>query len=159
MPKKLSLTGQRFGRLTVLGEVARRSCGHIKWLCECDCGGVSEVSGSSLLQNIAKSCGCLRVEKSVLNLVEYHKKDIFKGTAMHHIDNPKSRSNTISGKIGVTWYRRESKWVARLMIRGKSIFLGYYDNFSDAIKARKNAEEEYFQPIIDQYNAEAVSAG
>lgn len=55
---KLDLTGRRFGRLKVLFY-----SGHIgvdrQWKCKCDCGNVTDVRTSVLLQGKTKSCGCL----------------------------------------------------------------------------------------------------
>ena len=47
MGKKRDLTGQRFGRLTVLKE-AGKNCGHITWLCRCDCGNEIVAKGIHL---------------------------------------------------------------------------------------------------------------
>lgn len=55
------ITGQRFGRLTVLEFVERR--GRFPyWKCVCDCGNVVLRSGYSMLQGNTKSCGCLARE-------------------------------------------------------------------------------------------------
>lgn len=53
------LTGQRFGRLTVLnyaGSQRNRST----WLCECDCGNNVIVNQMELVRGDTLSCGCLR---------------------------------------------------------------------------------------------------
>lgn len=57
------LTGQRFGRLTVLELTqARCSNGGAVWACRCDCGEVSQVPAGNLRQGRTVSCGCLRRE-------------------------------------------------------------------------------------------------
>lgn len=61
MGKFIDLTGQRFGRLTVL-ERAQNIEKETAWLCQCDCGKEHIVLGKSLRQGKAKSCGCLRDE-------------------------------------------------------------------------------------------------
>lgn len=50
--------------------------------------------------------------------------------------------NNTTGVTGV--YYRNNKWYSLIMINGKSINLGRFDNFNDAVKARKEAEKEYF---------------
>lgn len=57
------LTGQRFGRLTVL-ELTQTRCsnGGAIWACRCDCGEVSQVPAGNLRQGRTVSCGCLRRE-------------------------------------------------------------------------------------------------
>jgi hypothetical protein len=54
----INLTGQKFGRLTVLEDVGRKH-NHILWKCLCDCGNMVEVIGSHLRCGNTKSCGCL----------------------------------------------------------------------------------------------------
>ena len=54
-----------------------------------------------------------------------------------------TKRNT-SGTVGVCWNKRISKWIARISINKKEIWLGYFDNIDDAISARKHAEKEYF---------------
>ena len=61
MGKLIDLTGQRFGRLTVL-ERAQNIGKDVAWLCQCDCGKQSAVLGNSLKRGLSKSCGCLRDE-------------------------------------------------------------------------------------------------
>ncbi len=51
-------TGNRYGRLTVIGWLGER-----KWLCECDCGEIREILGANLRAGKQKSCGCLRTER------------------------------------------------------------------------------------------------
>ena len=61
----IDLTGQRFGRLTVLEKVnyndTPQRC-EAKWRCKCDCGNIIEVRGTSLRKGTTKSCGCLHNE-------------------------------------------------------------------------------------------------
>lgn len=39
MGKKIDLTGQKFGRLTVLYEYPKRNnSGGVQWVCQCECG-------------------------------------------------------------------------------------------------------------------------
>ena len=63
MPKKIDLTGQVFGRLTVLGEENPRTTKELKWLCRCECGKLKAIRGYDLRHNKTLSCGCLRNER------------------------------------------------------------------------------------------------
>ena len=54
------LTGQKFGRLTVISRVSSNQTGHSRWLCQCDCGNKKIVLAQCLVQKCTKSCGCLR---------------------------------------------------------------------------------------------------
>ena len=62
MPEKIDLTGQPFGRYTVIRECGRKN-GHVAWLCRCECGVEKVVSGNHLRKGAVLSCGCLRDEK------------------------------------------------------------------------------------------------
>lgn len=62
MGKFIDLTGQRFGRLTVVKRVANTKQNTAQWLCLCDCGSKSIVPSSSLVRGLTKSCGCLKKE-------------------------------------------------------------------------------------------------
>ena len=61
------LTGQRFGRWTVLGRGEDKVCGNRKfraYTCVCDCGTVRDVTETSLLGGKSISCGCFRKERA-----------------------------------------------------------------------------------------------
>lgn len=60
--KFIDLTGQKFGRLTVLKRVENKGTS-IYWLCKCDCGNEKIIRGDSLKQGLTNSCGCLQKRK------------------------------------------------------------------------------------------------
>jgi len=56
------LTGERFGRWTVMGRGEARD-GKLFWRCRCDCGWeYGMVSTYALKSGLSRSCGCLRRE-------------------------------------------------------------------------------------------------
>ena len=59
--------------------------------------------------------------------------------------NRKLNKNNTSGVTGVYWATREQKWRASIRVNYKRIELGDYDDFDDAVKARKDAEKIYFK--------------
>lgn len=59
--KVKDLTGQRFGRLTVIERVENHGT-EVAWKCQCDCGNTTKVSGHNLLRGATRSCGCLHKE-------------------------------------------------------------------------------------------------
>lgn len=74
MGKLIDLTGQRFGRLTVLEyagpyNAADGLCSAV-WHCRCDCGEEVDVVGRNLRQGLTRSCGCLRSEKARANIAK-----------------------------------------------------------------------------------------
>lgn len=72
MPKILDLTGQTFGRLTVL-----RQDGVLKkqraWLCRCECGNEVSRPGFYLRSGDTTSCGCrLKEQQQIGSLTHGH---------------------------------------------------------------------------------------
>lgn len=65
MSKFVDLTGQRFGRLTVVSRAENDKRGSARWLCMCDCGKTCIVLASNLMKGHTKSCGCLNLESTV----------------------------------------------------------------------------------------------
>lgn len=55
MTKLRDLTGQRFGRLTVISY-----SGGSKWRCRCDCGSETTVLSGNLTSGHTTSCGCAK---------------------------------------------------------------------------------------------------
>lgn len=60
------LTGQRFGRYTVLSYAGKDKYRNSKWLCRCDCGNERVVFAIALKSNDTVSCGCYHRENSSL---------------------------------------------------------------------------------------------
>ena len=56
------LTGQRFGRLTVLHRVENDKSGKARWSCQCDCGNTMTENSGNLNSKHSVSCGCFRNE-------------------------------------------------------------------------------------------------
>lgn len=77
------ITGQKFGKLTVIGykiENAKTYC-----YCQCECGGKTWVAKNNLINGHTQSCGCisgsigeLNIQKILLeNNIEFYKEFIF----------------------------------------------------------------------------------
>lgn len=73
MGKLIDLTGQRFGRLLVIGRAENPVGRKTKWICQCDCGKRTTVEAANLKSGRQKSCGCLRNEKSLIRIATYNK--------------------------------------------------------------------------------------
>lgn len=56
MPAPIDLTGQSFGRWTVLRR-AESLGGHVRWLCECSCGATRPIPSDDLRRGRTKDCG------------------------------------------------------------------------------------------------------
>lgn len=63
--------------------------------------------------------------------------------------NKRMNKNNTSGCKGVSFYKRDDRWVARLSINGvKNPVLGYFKTKEEAIEVRKKAEQEYRSTIL-----------
>lgn len=106
MGKFKDLTGQTFGRLTVLERTGIAKNRNIKWLCVCICGNQKEIVSSSLISSITLSCGCLQKERtSKQNKTHGESKqrfyNIWKRMNVRCL-NPKSEAYKYYGARGIT---------------------------------------------------------
>lgn len=58
--------------------------------------------------------------------------------------NARPRSDNKSGHRGVSWRKDTGKWHARIMVSGRVILLGNYDDLDEAVAARQAAERQHF---------------
>lgn len=78
MPNFIDLTGQRFGRLTVV----KRAPDHFTksgsritmWHCACDCGEEKNVTANALRKGVTISCGCYAREINSIRTSERNRK-------------------------------------------------------------------------------------
>jgi len=57
------MTGQRFGRLTVMKRLPNLPNARVtNWECLCDCGGSTNTQRPNLISGHTKSCGCIALE-------------------------------------------------------------------------------------------------
>lgn len=60
------LTGQKFGRLTVIEKAENDKYNNVRYLCKCECDGKEIiVNGSSLRSGNTKSCGCIKIKNLI----------------------------------------------------------------------------------------------
>lgn len=78
MPKKIDLTGHKYGRLTVINEAPtyymKSGDSKVMWNCICDCGNTVAVSAGNLRSGTTNSCGCYQKEKAGSALSKMRKK-------------------------------------------------------------------------------------
>lgn len=82
------LTGQVFGKLTVLGRDWENNTNGPRWICQCECGNRKTVLGHHLKRHLTQSCGCINysigeqniitiLTKNHINFIkEYHPADL-----------------------------------------------------------------------------------
>ena len=93
---KIDLTGQRFNKLTVIGEAGRAKNGSIIWACRCDCGTITSVRTTSLRNGATKSCGC------------FQKAQVKKSNLTHGMTQQKVNENRIP-RIYRTWANMKTR--------------------------------------------------
>lgn len=80
MGKLEDLTGQKFGRLTVIGRgedyIAPSGKRRPRWLCQCECGGTALTQAPALKSGKATSCGCFQREHARRVVTGNHEKRI-----------------------------------------------------------------------------------
>ena len=140
------LTGKKFNKLTVIKKAQDKP---VKWLCQCDCGNTITVDTARLKSGAVKSCGCLKTvkfAKAEIDKFEFH------GTNIKQISpERKINKNNKSGTTGVYFHKGTGKYTAVLTLQKKAINLGYFNSKEEAITARKEAEEKYFKPVIENF--------
>lgn len=66
--------------------------------------------------------------------------------------------NNTSGIRGVYQNKRSQKWVAQITFKGRTYYLGSFENKEDAAKARQRGEEMY-EDFLAWYYAEHPAGG
>lgn len=128
--------GEIFGLLKVV-DTKIGDNGKTQYICICECGNTITLSGSHLVKRY--SCGCMSKD--------YIPNTDVKAESFTHFGK-KTKRNT-SGYVGVSWKTDKQKWQARIYFNGKYKHLGYFDKKEDAIKARKEAENDLYSKYSD----------
>lgn len=159
----MNLIGQKFGRLLVIANSNRK--GYV--VCQCDCGNIHEVSTRNLTRSKKStiSCGCYRREvasntgKNTIRRNSAERIAINKkyGTNVGIVLNSNPHSNNSSGHKGVYYVPKRGVYHASIMLHNQRYFLGNFKHLDDAIKARKEAEERLFAPIIEAVRMEEIA--
>lgn len=146
------MVGKKVGKLTII-DFAYQQGKRKYFKCQCECGNIVVVERDSLIENRTKSCGCIRKKKSKESLKnkisEFKKSNYVDNTSLSQIKA--NFKNNTSGCKGVCWDKNNLNWRAYIYFQNKRYNLGSYKDINLAIKARKDAEEKYFKPILEKY--------
>lgn len=148
--KRNDLTGQRRGRLTVLERSDRYGDrGNRRtqlWKCRCDCGAITYKATDVLTNPKMSMCqDCA----AIYSITKAREKAGFEGgTQISRIRDVKSASDNASGVRGVYLDTKTGRYRARLKFQGKLYNLGSYACLEDAVKARRQGEEEIYGKFL-----------
>jgi hypothetical protein len=79
-----------------------------------------------------------------LNKLNNQRHNLRECTQSQNAANSKLYSNSSCGLKGVTFNKYNGKWMARILVNGQRIHLGYFPDPIIAHKAYKDASERYF---------------
>ncbi|MGL6219188.1 MAG: hypothetical protein ACRC36_14215 [Lacrimispora sphenoides] len=154
------LSGKKIGMLKVI-KMVRKDGKDTYWECMCDCGKKTVVTAGNLKSGHTKSCGCLhknvcrqKIQRDMLNEKSRMKMidtvGLIDGTMIAMLNDKPPLTNK-SGVRGVFWDSSREKWGAVIKFKGKQYYLGRYEKKEDAIRARKEAEDELWKPFIEEH--------
>lgn len=149
--KSPDLTGQVFGKLTVIGRSDRRNPRGKRttpmWECRCECGNIT-YKATDTLTNPDESM-CQECKGRIGAEIARQSAGFVGGTQISRIKNMTLIATNTSGCRGVYYDKKTNKYRARLKFKGKIMNFGSYTNFEDAVKARQAAEQEYFGSFLE----------
>lgn len=155
--KSLELKNQIVNGITLLEKTDKKRRGAILWKCKCFCGNIFFAEAYRIKNGEISSCGC---KKKVFRKDNFEKarKELSKsfkdGTCLNLIANNKVRKNNKSGVTGISIRQNKysTSYIVRICVQGKNIRIGTFKDIEEAIKARIEAEEKYYKPILEKYN-------
>jgi len=91
MPRMKDVSGQVFGNLTVLSQIAKGQNGRSWFTCRCSCGKIKDIPGWRLVNGYTLSCGCART------------------TSSYHGGRPKMPPGESAARNTIHYYRRNAR--------------------------------------------------
>lgn len=156
MSSKIDLTGQVFGRLTVIEDVGRNKKGEVLWRCSCSCGEGREVvtKGTNLKSGNTESCGCLQKEgmssrQTTHGMSKHPLYSVWCGIK-DRCYNPKHVHYDLYGGKGVTLHR---EWLENVENFIKDLYPSYEKGLQlDRINNDGNYEPNNVRWVTNQQN-------
>ncbi len=160
MGKSPDITGETYGKVTVLGRSDRRGKRGKRtvmlWECRCECGAITYKAKDSLtnpdLSMCAECAGKYATAKARENA------GFVDGTQLSKIRNTKPSAANTSGCRGVYYVSKFDRWRAEIKFRKKRYYLGTFKNYEDAVKARQAAEAELFESFLERFQKEEFNS-
>ncbi len=154
--KSPDISGQVFGRLTVIGRSDKRATRGSRtvplWECRCECGTITYKAKDTLTnpnQSMCAECAAKYAAAKARDSAGY-----VDGTQLAKISDMTPSAANTSGVRGVYYESKFDRWRAEIRFQRKRYYLGSYKNKEDAIKARLAAEADLFEPFLEKIKAE-----
>lgn len=148
------ITGNRFGLLVAVKPTDERNHKCIVWEFKCDCGNTCYRTTNQLYRD-NPNCGCITKDKFIRNgnkrIVNLLSECVFDTNVKKIRSNKVFKSNT-SGVRGVQWAKKAKLWRSSIWFQKKMYNLGYYKDKADAIRVRKQAEDNIFGSFLEWYD-------
>lgn len=141
MRRPIDLTGQRFGRLTVIERSGKVTKGRsVYWKCICDCGNETIVSSDNLRKRKTKSCGCLHKE-----LLDGKDRKMLE----KRLNNYKANKNNLSTGIKNILYQPNQGYAcyAVKIVRKNNKYRQSFPTFQEAERAKEYVLKRYKKGI------------
>ena len=148
MEKIKDITDRRFGRLVALYPTAARDRKwSVYWHCRCDCGNEVDLTEDNLVHGNYKSCGCLKkeVERDIHDKLHFVDR-----TCVEWLEGRKKRRDNTSGFRGV-YKNKNGRYRVNIGFKGKKYYVGIYNKYEDAVKARLDAEKVIYDSFLKAY--------
>ncbi len=154
--KSPDISGQVFGRLTVLGRSDKRGVRGSRtvplWACRCECGNITYKAKDTLTnpdESMCAECAAKYAAAKARASAGY-----VEGTQLAKISDMTPSAANTTGVRGVYYESKFDRWRAEIKFQRKRYYLGTYKNKEDAIKARLAAETDLYEPFLERLKAE-----
>jgi hypothetical protein len=99
----------------------------------------------------------LEVDHKDRNPQNNHPENLRVATRSENASNKNIQLNNTSGRRGVTWCKRTSKWMAQIGKDKKTLFLGRFDSIEEAAAARLSAEKKIHGRFSPQHKEDLTN--
>lgn len=97
------------------------------------------------LHRLIMNCNSDRVVDHINhNTLNNRKYNLRVCTSSNNNMNKGKRTDNTSGVVGVSWSKNTNSWISQIEVDKRALYLGAFEDFEDAVEARKQAEEKYF---------------
>lgn len=114
----VNITGQKFGKLTVIDRIYDADQHTYKCLCECDCGGRAMVSADKLKSGHTTSCGCMASKgEEIIN--NYLRENYFNFQSQVTFDDLRNPKTNYKLRFDFGIYNNNNKLLCLIEYNGK----------------------------------------